>query len=46
MKTERSSMPEPKRTSSGKYKCPSDNKEYDTRADYDEHCREEHPGEM
>jgi hypothetical protein len=43
---EKSSIPEPKKTANGKYKCPADNQEYDTREDYDAHCKEEHPGGM
>jgi hypothetical protein len=35
-------MPEPKMTSSGKFQCPEDNKEYNNRAEYDKHCMEEH----
>jgi hypothetical protein len=39
-------MPEPKKTANGKYKCPTDNQEYDAKEDYEAHCMEEHPGRM
>ncbi len=35
-------MPEPEMTSNGKYKCRKDNQEYETREDYNAHCKEEH----
>jgi hypothetical protein len=35
-------MPEAKRTPEGKYRCPTDNQEYDTKEDYEAHCEEEH----
>ncbi len=46
LESEKSSIPEPKKTANCKYKCPTDNQEYDTREDYDAHCMEEHPGGM
>jgi hypothetical protein len=46
LESEKSKIPEPKRTANGKYKCTEDNQEYDTREDYEAHCMEEHPGEM
>lgn len=47
MEGEKSSdNPEPEITSNGKYRCPVDRQEYDTREDYDVHCMEEHPGGM
>jgi hypothetical protein len=33
---------EPEMTSEGKYRCRKDNQEYDTREDFEEHCKEEH----
>jgi hypothetical protein len=44
LESKKSKIPEPKMTSKGKFRCTADNKEYDTREDYDEHCREEHAG--
>jgi hypothetical protein len=35
-------MPEAKKTAEGKWKCPKDNMEYDTKQDYEAHCKEEH----
>ncbi len=35
-------MPEPERTPEGKWKCRKDSMEYDTKEDYDMHCKEEH----
>ena len=46
LESEKSKMPEPKKTASGKWKCPADNQEYDTKEDYEAHCMEEHPGGM
>jgi hypothetical protein len=39
-------VPAPEMTSKGKYKCKSDNKEFDTREEYEGHCKEEHMGGM
>jgi uncharacterized C2H2 Zn-finger protein len=39
-------MPKPKITAEGKFKCPEDDKEYNSRADYDKHCQEEHSSSM
>jgi hypothetical protein len=33
---------EPEMTSEGKYRCRKDNQEYDSREDYEAHCKEEH----
>jgi hypothetical protein len=44
--SEKSKMPEPKTTTNGKYKCPAENQEYDTREDYDAQCAEKHPDGM
>jgi len=38
--------PEAERTSEGKYKCKKDNMEYDSREDYEAHCKEEHMEDM
>jgi hypothetical protein len=35
-------LPEAKKTAQGKWKCPKDDMEYDTKEDYEEHCREDH----
>jgi hypothetical protein len=35
-------MPKAERTSEGKWKCPKDSMEYDTKEDYEAHCKEEH----
>jgi len=42
LESEKSNTPKPKRTAEGKYKCPKDNEEYDTKEDYEAHCLEEH----
>ncbi len=34
--------PEAKKTAQGKWKCPKDNMEYDSKEDYEEHCKEDH----
>jgi hypothetical protein len=46
LERDKSDMPEPKRTANGKFKCPTDNQEYDTQEDYEAHCMEEHRDEM
>jgi len=46
LESEKSNMAKPKKTASGKYKCPADNQEYNTKEDYEAHCMEEHPGGM
>ena len=38
-------MPEAEMTSEGKYKCKKDNMEYDTKEDYEAHCKEDHMNE-
>lgn len=35
-------IPEPERTKDNKFKCPLDQAEYDSREDYEQHCKEEH----
>jgi hypothetical protein len=35
-------MPKAERTSEGKWKCQRDRMEYDTKEDYEAHCKEEH----
>jgi hypothetical protein len=42
LESEKSNMPTPKKTAQGKWRCPNDNTEYDTKEDYEAHCREEH----
>ena len=46
VESEKSKMPEPKKNANGKYKCPTDEQEYDTKEDYEAHCTEEHPDGM
>ncbi len=38
----RVTVPEPEMTSEKKFKCPIDQQEYDSREDYESHCKEEH----
>ena len=38
--------PEPEKTPEGKYKCKKDSMEYDTKEDYEAHCKEDHMDEM
>jgi hypothetical protein len=38
--------PEPEKTAEGKYKCKKDNMEYDSKEDYEAHCKEDHSEEM
>jgi hypothetical protein len=42
---EKKNIPEPERTSEGKYRCKADKKEFDSREDYEGHCMEEHSSE-
>lgn len=35
-------VPEPKMTAEGKYECQEDHKVYDTREDYELHCKQSH----
>jgi len=42
---ENKEMPEPERTQEGKWKCRKDNMEYDTKEDYEAHCKEDHTSE-
>jgi hypothetical protein len=42
LESEKSNMPEPKKTTEGKWRCPIDNKEYNSKEDYEAHCKEEH----
>ena len=42
----KSSMSEPEMTAEGKYRCRADKQEYDTRDDYDAHCKEDHSENM
>ena len=37
--------PAAEKTAEGKWKCPKDKMEYDTKEDYEAHCREDHTGE-
>lgn len=39
---EMENIPAPERTSDGKWKCRKDSMEYDTKEDYETHCKEEH----
>jgi hypothetical protein len=38
----RVTIPDPEITNEKKYKCPIDQQEYDSREDYESHCKEEH----
>jgi hypothetical protein len=38
----RITIPDPEITNEKKYRCPIDQQEYDSREDYNAHCKEEH----
>jgi hypothetical protein len=38
----RVTVPDPEITNEKKYRCPIDQQEYDSREDYNAHCKEEH----
>lgn len=42
LSSESKKMPEPKMTREGKYQCPEDDQVYDTKRDYEAHCKEAH----
>jgi hypothetical protein len=46
LESKKSNIPERELKTEGKYKCPADNPEYDTKEDYDAHCMEEYPDGM
>jgi hypothetical protein len=37
LESKKSDMPKPKKVSNGKYRCPADNQEYDTKEDFEAH---------